>query len=341
MRSSFVTLSDVVLLVAATLFALLLRENFDLSTLQFFDVAPYFLVTAIAAGGILHGTKLGRVRWRFGSLPDYQRLFITVTAIVITTVAIMTVYSRLKGIPRSLPLLQILIGTGTLMLPRILSRLRYTAQQARAVACAKRRDPRNEPAHAVLLLGSGRLTETYLQAIDELAPGRIRVAGLLGQAETRGGRLVAGYPVLGRPESVASILDELETQGIQIDRIILTDPVKTLSHTAYLALRMAEQSGRVRLQFLAEELGFGPGTGQGATVTALAPTARTQAGTWPPNVAVVSPRPQESSAVPPHVSFSIVADNDTLGFDGVPTDPEAAPETAVTAHSATRHNTKT
>jgi lipopolysaccharide/colanic/teichoic acid biosynthesis glycosyltransferase len=256
MRYPLILIADVALLLLATIFSLLLRDNLEGTPARFFALLPYFVSTVIAAIATMHVAGMGRVSWRYSSLSDYLRLLGLVTIVMIATVLLTFGYNRLDGVARSLPILQVIVGTAALVLARVSVRLYFSAQQSQATEIKQFTDTQERAAATVLIVGSSRLSEMYLQAIAELAPGQVRVAGLLGHAEQRVGHLVAGYPVVGLPEHIGAVLDNLDVHGVVVDRIVVTDPVTALTRATRDALSLVEKSGRVQLQYLAMDLGF-------------------------------------------------------------------------------------
>ena len=207
MRRFVLLIVDVGLMVLATLAAFILRENFEVSESRLWEFLPYLLATAAAAAAVFPAASLNRTVWRFAALPDYLRVTGAVAAAVCAAAAIAFAYNRLDGVPRSLPILQLLAGNAFLTGARALHRLRHISRENRKASAALLELASRPPALTVLIVGISRLTEAYLQAAAELVPGRIRVAGLVGRTDRHAGQLVASYPVLGVPEDIEHILN--------------------------------------------------------------------------------------------------------------------------------------
>jgi lipopolysaccharide/colanic/teichoic acid biosynthesis glycosyltransferase len=106
-----------------------------------------------------------------------------------------------------------------------------------------------------------RLTELYLQSAQELHPGGVQVAGILGRNDRHTGRMMLRLPVLGIPEQVAEVIQTLSVHGVAIDRIVVTLPWTGLTPAAQSALRDIESGRDIRVQYLAHDLGFAPRDG--------------------------------------------------------------------------------
>ena len=256
MRFFLLLLTDIALILAATLFAVILRDNFEISHLRLVSLAPYFALTTAAAASLLPIFGVTRAIWRFTTLPDYLRISGAIIATVVCTVVLVFVFNRLDGVPRSLPFLQFNVAMIVVIGVRVIYRLHYTARQRKRQKFAPLKVV-DEPAHkTVLLVGLSLLTEAYLQSVAEFAPHGIRVAGILGRKHRHVGRLVASHKVLGLPEHLDRVLDELDVSGIAVDRIVIAMSSSLLSREGREAIAAVQRHRSVQIQYLAEELGF-------------------------------------------------------------------------------------
>ena len=111
---------------------------------------------------------------------------------------------------------------------------------------------------SVVIVGVNRLTELFLQSAQELSPGDLHVAGLVGTNDRHTGRLMHRHPILGTPEQLPDILKTLVVHGIVVDRIVVTARVDRLSPDAQAALQALEASSDIRVDYLARTLGLEP-----------------------------------------------------------------------------------
>ncbi len=256
MRRSVLLFVDVALMLAATLLAKVLRENFEFPEDRLVDFLPYLLATAAASTILFSAVGLHRAVWRFSNLPDYLRVAGAMAAAIFAAVAITFAYNRLEGVARSLPILQMLAGTALLTGARVLHKLKHQARHQRKTSAALLEMAHEPPARTVLIAGISPLTEVYIQAVSELFPGKIKIAGLLGRNGRHVGRLVAAHPVLGVPEDIEAVLDSLEVHGISVGGVVIASVFSDLPAEAQDALLRAERSRSIELQFLAQDLGF-------------------------------------------------------------------------------------
>ena len=257
MRSVISVFIDTILILLATLTAVILRDSFEFSSARLAALVPYFIATTIASTFVLPLFGVSRAFWRFSAMPDYLRIVASLFVITIASVAITFAFNRVEGVPRSLPFLQFYLAMTLLVGARVLYRMRNASRGSpRGMTPLKVVD---EPAaETVLLVGLSRLTEIYLQSVAELAPRRVRIAGILGRQDRHVGRLVAQHKVLGIPEQLGAVLSELEVNGVVIDRIVITASFASLSREAREAITAVQRSGSIELQYLSEALGFEP-----------------------------------------------------------------------------------
>jgi lipopolysaccharide/colanic/teichoic acid biosynthesis glycosyltransferase len=260
MKKCSVLLLDVVIILFATFIGAAIRDNFEFSHIRLTELSPYFGATLISSVVAIPIFSINRLIWRFSSMSDYLRIFTMLAVMTIGSLAIAFAINRLENVPRSLPFLQFNISLTLLVGLRIFYRLHHVTRRSRPVQMAPLKIVDQQGAETVLLVGLSRLTETYLQAIKELAPFTIRVAGILGHKDQHVGRIVASYKILGTAEGIGRVLSELKVRGVIVDRVIITVPKRLLSSNAIDELALIQQSAAVKLDHLSDQLGFDPST---------------------------------------------------------------------------------
>ncbi len=239
----------------ATVAALILRDNFETTSDELGALLPYLTCSVFAAAAIFPAFGTHRALWRYTSVNDSLGIASAAAAAVISAVMIGFSYNRLEGVPRSLPILQTLLILAFLGGARVLTRVSGRARERRRAAIDAP-PPLDRPrCKTALVVGIGSPTDLYLRCIAELAPQRVRVAGILGQSE-QVGRLIHGYPVLGCPENAAEAVLALDVHGVVVDAVVVATDFDQLSERARAVLVKLERSGQVKLEFLAEQLGL-------------------------------------------------------------------------------------
>ena len=264
MRRLLMLMLDLGLVCLASFFSLLLRENFEVSASQFFDFIPYLIATLASAAVIFPAAGLDRLIWRYCARPDHLRVAGTCGAVVVCAVSLTFAYNRLDGLARSLPILQLIACLFFLVGARVSHKMAHDNRRRKKASPGFLHLVDSEPRTTALIVGISKLTEAYLQAIAALAPERIAIAGLIGQADRYAGRLVADHPVLGAPTDIERILDRLEVHGVTIDRIVIASPSHALTALDRESLAKASRSRGIALQSLADAFGL-----DGTSATAL------------------------------------------------------------------------
>ncbi len=240
---------DLCLVVLATIAAAVIRDNFVIAVPRLIALVPYLLATLGVAAVALPVFGISRSLWRFTSMRDGLRIVAATLVVVLSAVAVGFVVDRLDGIPRGLPVIQALLIVSLLVGGRVLTRLSHD------------RRVRSMPAHhgdgieTVLLIGLNKLAELYLQCLSEQDTGRVRIAGLLGDAG-RTGLSVHSHPILGKPEQVDSILRRLELHGVFVDRILVAARRGELSVGVQRALSQIQQTTTIAVEYLIERMGL-------------------------------------------------------------------------------------
>jgi len=247
---------DLLLVVLASVLAFLLRDNFALTAEKLSAYLPHLALTALTASVVIPAFGLHRSVWRFTSMTDYLYVLAASVVIVLGAVVLGFGLNRLEGVARSIPVLQGILILLVLVGARVLMRLRHAARRAPVAQFAAVKHAETGTNSAILIVGINRLTELYLQSAQELSPGEVQVAGLVGRNERHTGRLMHRHPVLGIPEELPQILKDLQVHGVVVDRIVVTAKVESLSPGAQKVLRDVDEGSEIRVEYLAQSLGF-------------------------------------------------------------------------------------
>ncbi|MGH1420088.1 MAG: sugar transferase [Hyphomicrobiaceae bacterium] len=256
MRRVICLFLDVLILLSATLLALYLRENFEPATDRFIALVPYLTATTIAGFAVHLLFALPQPIWRYSVFSDYVRIAITTAIIVVAAAGLTWGFNRLDGVARSLPFLHYLVAVAMLVATRSLWKEHNISSELRKSIGSSQDAIEKTAIKTILIVGVSRLTETYTQSIIELAPGRIKVAGLLSERTQNIGRLAAGYRILGKPEEIDRIVSNLEVHGVIIDKVVVATAFDQLSTSAQTALQNFACQASTEIQYLANQFGF-------------------------------------------------------------------------------------
>src|SRR5262245_22782908 len=128
MRRVWLLLVDAVLIALASILALLLRDNFEVSWAHLAALTPYLALTLTAAAATFPLFGISRTRWRFAVMSDHLRLLGAIALSVIAAVTLGFVYNRLEDVARAVPVLQALLMLVFLVGARVIVRVRHLAR---------------------------------------------------------------------------------------------------------------------------------------------------------------------------------------------------------------------
>jgi lipopolysaccharide/colanic/teichoic acid biosynthesis glycosyltransferase len=247
-RKYIILLVDLVWVGLAPAAALLLRNNFDISTGWFHDVAPYSVTSVGVAAVLFPIAGINRSIWQYTSLGEVLRIAGTVALAIGLTLCAAFALNRLEGVARSLPIIQWLLLVAAMTGRRVAMRL-LRGPEAPVDGIRPGAGGYQDTMH-VLVIGLSSVTEFYLRSLAEFAQTRIQVAGILVARQELRGRLMQTHEILGPPEELPRVLAQLEVHGVSIDRIVITQPFDQLSLREREALLVVEQSHGVTLDFV-------------------------------------------------------------------------------------------
>src|SRR6266478_1947363 len=245
-RQFFVVVHDLVATAAAIVASFYLRFDAQ-GLLERLDglsiMLPGFLVYAGFVYQLFH---LYKGKWRFASLPDLSNIFraVTVLAVSLLVLDYVLVAPNVLG--------AFFFGKQTIALywflqmfflggPRIAYRyFRFSRTRLHAMAA---------DSAPILVLGRAADAEVLLRAVESGAVRKIWPAGILSPSPADQGQSVRGVSVLGTLDDLESVVDDFETRGGQLGRIVLTpsalDPTVTPEAIVMKAKRLGLTASRL------------------------------------------------------------------------------------------------
>lgn len=277
MRSAKSLAIDLLLICVATILGLVIRDNLEFSWARLTVILPYLAFSLVSALVILPASGVTRTIWRFGGVADYRRLVLACGAIVLSAVAMCFAANRLDNVMRSLPIMQFIL----LVLLMTGMRLAERNHRFRHLRAPLPQGAVGDKPEQVLVVGLDSIAELFVQSVAEHGAGRIQIAGLIGRKERQTGQLFRTHKVLGVPEELESVLNDLEVHGVNIERIVVTVAYDQLSDAARQALHRVERGSQIRVDYFAERIGF-------AARPASMPIQRDVAVDWEPRMSAAS-----------------------------------------------------
>lgn len=210
------------------------------------DLYLLLLVTFVTALLILPLMRIHTNMWRFTSPSELADIAIAVALVVLICNSMLFLTSRLDMMPRSVPpmhwALAILGMGGSRMVIRRLLGPRGAKRQ------------RMIKQH-VLVVGANHTAELYLQFIKRISRHPIVVEGIIDSDPDLTDRLFQKHKVLGTPNDIPRLLEELHVHGIQITQIILANLLDELSESENYLLQELAQNGTIEIVQFAKHMG--------------------------------------------------------------------------------------
>ncbi|QCN94567.1 polysaccharide biosynthesis protein [Azospirillum argentinense] len=215
-RASLVYLHDLTMTAVSLVVALYLRvgqQAFD----EYRDPLLTGLPILVLIGAVaFRFSGLYRGIWRYASVPDLAQLLRAVTMVVLCFVAVMFLLTRLESLPRSLPVILWFVQLVLLGGPRFAYRLVKDRRLG-----LHDRESGGVPRIPVLLLGVSDAAELFIRSLDQNAGAAYRAVGLLDDKNRRIGHAIRGVPVLGGPDDLPRVVEELAQRGDRPQRLIV------------------------------------------------------------------------------------------------------------------------
>ena len=243
---------DVVCAALAPPLALYLRDAQVLSgqgaPIAFLYCSLSFVFTLIAFSAF----RVGHGISRYFSVHDVFSVISAVIAAALTTTVVLFTFTRLDGIPRSIPIMQGLVLAAGLLLTRGLMTLWDNDDEQDAAAAD------HSAVEHIMMIGSSRLTALYIKLLQAHAPAQREVIAILDDKEKLFGRTMCGVPVVGAPNQLESVIDEFAVHGIRTDRVIIGGDELLLSPRALDQVRDACAQRDIAVDFVPNLIGLPP-----------------------------------------------------------------------------------
>lgn len=240
---------DLVWAAVAPLLALDLREAYVLSSEHAATAALYcgasftFSVLAFLAFRINDGLS------RFFSVHDAINILkAAITAQLLTAIVLFSL-TRLEGIPRTVPLVHLLILAAGLFAARIFVLL-ISAERKIPPA------PGDLAIEHAIIIGSTRLTSLYIKFVRGYSAGRRRIVAVLDSDPKLRGRAISGVPIVAPPQDLAAVIEDFAVHGIRTDRIIIGGDRNFLPEPSFKAVLAVCEQLNLDLDFVTQLVGL-------------------------------------------------------------------------------------
>jgi len=240
---------DVVWAALAAPLALFLRDALVLSVSGAPIAILYCTVSFVCTVIAFLGFRISAGISRHFSVHDAVSIVSAVVVAGLTTTVVLFTFTRLEGIPRSIPVMQGLVLAAGLLLTRGIMHL-WDKDDQHIEA-----DDQTAGEH-IIMIGSSRLTSLYIKLLQAHAPAQHHVVGVLDDNQKLFGRTMCGVPVIGGSAQLDAVIEEFAVHGIRTDRVIIGGAKSLLSPPALTEVRATCARRDVVLDFVPDLIGL-------------------------------------------------------------------------------------
>ena len=249
MRKYLYLIYDAACICCTLVVALYLRHGFPLiQEGKPGDLYLLMLVTLGAALIVLPMMHTYASMWRFTSNSEWVAIMIAVALVVLISNSSLFLISRLHMMPRSVPPMHWALAVMTMCGSRLLARRLFGPSSAFSKKQLVLK-------HHVIVVGACHTAELYLQFIKRIIQHHIVVEGFVDSDKSLTSWMFQKYKILGTPEELPQIIEQLNVHGIYIKQIVLARLLDDLSKSEKKQLQELERSGAVELVHFSKHIG--------------------------------------------------------------------------------------
>lgn len=215
-RSVGIFCADLLLATLSFPITLLLRLGVDdliaISELAIISTGVFAAVSAI----VIWRSHLDRIAWRYVSVDDAILLARTAVLINLIFLAVMFMWTRLGGVPRSALVIDVMVLTVLLLGARLLFRLWHENQFGLTPKSRNRED-----VQSILLIGATDEAEAFIRKVHRDPNARYDVKGIVDTTGRPAGGRIRGVKILGAADMIETILS---THASTLSGLVLADP---------------------------------------------------------------------------------------------------------------------
>ena len=204
---------DLIIFIFSFFLALLLRLELQLSLELFSSLWVYSIGFSIMNIIILNFLGLYHGIWRYASIHEINSIFKSVSISTFSIIVVIFLTTRLEGIPRSFPIILIIISIFNSIGPRLLYRIIKDYLGSNSTSQIP-----------TLLVGDSSSSENFIRHTKTDKNSPYRIISIISLKEKSVGRRIHNIPIVGSLENFKAIkfniLDKLRKQP---ERIIVSD----------------------------------------------------------------------------------------------------------------------
>jgi lipopolysaccharide/colanic/teichoic acid biosynthesis glycosyltransferase len=106
----------------------------------------------------------------------------------------------------------------------------------------------------VLVVGVNRLSDFYIQTLEELGDGSVEISGILHDEKRRCAGQIRAIPILGSADDLIKFLHDFDVRGVRIDRIALCCAWQDLNESGHAALLECRGEHNIRIDSIEDHV---------------------------------------------------------------------------------------
>lgn len=232
------------------LLALYLRDAYILNSNDHFRLAALYCVVSFGCCMIAFlAFRLSDGISRYFSVYDALNVVKAVVASQLLTAVVMFTFTRLEGIPRSTPVVHLLVLAAGLLAARAMVLLRKPDRKVSPV-------PDHDTLEHAIIVGSSELSALYIKLLRAYPSGPRRIIAILDRNPKLIGRAIAGVPIVAPPENIGFVVDDFAVHGIRTDRIVIGGDAQLLPEDLLDEVRQFCAARNIEMDFVADLMGL-------------------------------------------------------------------------------------
>ena len=249
MRKYLYLAYDLACICGALIAALYLRHGFPLiQEGRPEDLYLILLATLCTGLVILPIMQTNNSMWRATSSSELGSIMIAVALIALISNSGLFLISRLEMMPRSVPPMQWALAVTAMCGSRLIAR-RFFGHSRNST------QKQSTLKHHVIVVGATQTAELYLQLIKNIIQHKIIVIGFLDSDKSLTNWMFQKHKILGTPEDLPHIIEQLNVHGIHIKQVVLAELMDSLPKPSKKILQRLERDNAIELLHFSKYIG--------------------------------------------------------------------------------------
>jgi FlaA1/EpsC-like NDP-sugar epimerase len=235
---------DAAWIAASPLLALYLRNGELAAQGGWEAVGIYWLITVGLSVIAIVAFRISDPMMRYFTVHDALDIYKAAAFAELLTCIALFAFTRLDGIPRSMPLIHgMMLATGLAAARMLFIRTNDDEPLEQRFSTGR-----------VVLIGADRATSFFIKLLNSYPPEQQRVIAVLDERPEMAGRVLSGVRILGAPDRLGAIIEEYAIHGVQVEKVVIVGE-NLVSRAALQEIQRVCGAHVIDVSFLPEILG--------------------------------------------------------------------------------------